>query len=143
MSPLLDSVADAVNPSLALFALAVPFTRAIRQRRALVTAYLVSTAIGIAGIYAVGALDRALGLWLRFGGDYSTHTAFATSLVASMMFWKPAWRVGLGAVLVAYLALIVFVGYHSIADVAASAVAALLVTVPGQLLARHYASTKN
>ena len=135
---MLDTIADAVNPSLALLALAAAFTPPIRHRRALVLLYLAATATGIAGIYAFGALDRALAIWQRAGGDYSTHTAFATSLAASMSFWKRAWRAILLLVLLAYLILIVFVGYHSAFDVATSALAALAVTIPGQLAARRF-----
>ena len=84
----LDTVADSVNPCLAVLALAVPFLPPLRHRRGLVLAYAGVSAIGIIGIYAVAALDHALGIWERIAGDYSTHTAFATSLVASVVIWK-------------------------------------------------------
>jgi hypothetical protein len=134
---LLDTVADSVNPCLAVLALTVPLQPPLRHRRKLAIAYLGITAIGIMGIYAVAALDDALGIWERFAGDYSTHTAFATSLVTSVVIWKPSWTWQLCVVLLAYLILIPVIGYHSLNDVATSAIAALATTLPGQILVRR------
>ena len=134
MEHLLDTIADSVNPCLALLTLAVPFLPPLRRQWRLALVYLGITAIGIIGIYAVMALDRRFGIWDRIGGDYSTHTAFATSLVVSIAFWKRAWAKWLGAVLLAYLILILVVGYHDLSDVATSLVAALATTLPGQIL---------
>jgi len=134
---LLDTVADSVNPCLAVLALTVPFLSPLRHRRKLALVYLGVSAIGIMGIYAVAALDDAFGIWERIGGNYSTHTAFATSLVASIVIWKPAWTWRLWVALLAYLILILVIGYHDLNDVATSAVAALATTLPGQILVRR------
>lgn len=120
----LDALADAVNPCLTVLALSVPFLRPLRHQRRLAITYVAMTAIGILGIYAVAAVDGWLRLWARTAGDYSTHTAFAASLVISMLFWKPTWAKPLTAALLAYLMLILVLGYHSPADVVTSAVAA-------------------
>lgn len=141
MSPLyeaLDPVADAVNPLLALVTIlaAVLDWRAGRKRRMLVRA--IPTALGLACIYAVGFVDRGLQLWSRVHGDYSTHTAFATTLTVSLLLWRPGWRVALLTVWSLYLVLIVMIGYHSLADVLSAAVVAVVVTLPWHVAARRF-----
>jgi hypothetical protein len=118
-----------VNPCLAILALIVPFLRPLRRWQ-WVLAYVGVTAIGIMGIYAVAALDHEFEIWSRFGGDYSTHTAFAASLVLSLVFWKPARAKPLCVVLAGYVVLILVIGYHSLADIVTSAAAALVTTLP-------------
>jgi hypothetical protein len=132
----LDAIADAVNPLLALTAIIVI---ALDLRRGRWRSSL-ATALGVAGIYAVMFADRSLHLWQRYHGDYSTHTAFATTLTVSLLVLRPPWRVALLAVWIAYLALIVFLGYHRVADVIVAAVIAIIVTLPWHLAAARYKS---
>ncbi len=144
MSPyvLFDTLADSVNPCLAVLALTVPFLPPLRHRRRMVVAYAIATAIGIIGIYAAAALDRELSIWERFAGDYSTHTAFAVSTVSSIVLWKRAWTKQLVAVLLGYLVLIPLMGYHSVGDVVTSALVALAATFPAHLLARRWVGNR-
>ena len=141
MSPLyeaLDPIADAVNPLLALATIvaAVLDWRAGRRRRML--GHAIPTALGVACIYVVGFADRLLQLWSRVHGDYSTHTAFATTLTLSLLLWRPGWRVALLVVWLSYLVLIVVIGYHSPADVVSAAVVAVVVTLPWHVAARRF-----
>lgn len=122
----LDAIADAVNPLLALTAIIV---LALELRRGRWRSSL-ATALGVAGIYVVMFADRSLHLWQRYHADYSTHTAFATTLTVSLMLMRPAWRVGLLTVWIAYLVLIVVNGYHSVSDVLIAAAIAIIVTLP-------------
>jgi membrane-associated phospholipid phosphatase len=126
----LDAIADAVNPLLALTAIIVLALdlRAGRWRSSL------ATALGVAGIYVVLFADRSLHLWQRCHADYSTHAAFATTITVSLLVLRPPWRGVLLAVWIAYLALIVFLGYHSVADVIVAAVIAIIVTLPWHAL---------
>lgn len=91
--------------------------------------------LGLAGIYLVMALDKRFLLWQRYHGDYSTHTAFATTLVISLLLWRPSWRLLLVAIWLSYLVLIILLGYHTLVDVVAAAVVALVITAPFHLLA--------
>jgi hypothetical protein len=133
---ILDLVADSVNPALALLTIFVAIVdwRAGRRRALLLMA--LPTLLGVASIYVVQALDRVFSLWQRYQGDYSTHTAFATTLAFSVAIWRPAWKVPVVGVWACYLALILFMRYHTISDVVVAALVALLVTVPWHLGAR-------
>jgi hypothetical protein len=93
--------------------------------------------LGVAGVYLVMALDQKYLLWQRYHADYSTHTAFATTVVISLLLWRPLWKVPLVVVWLSYLALIIFLGYHTLADVVAAAIVALVITVPWHLAARR------
>ena len=126
---MLDLIADSVNPLLALLAIGVAvFLWRGSWRHGL--AYTAATALGIAGIYAVQFADARWSIWSSLGGDYSTHTAFATSLVISMAWWVRQLRVGLAVVWALYLALIVVMRYHGVIDVITAAIVAVAVTVP-------------
>ena len=119
----LDPIADAVNPALTIAALIaiVREWRANGWKAALL--FAAAAALGIAGIYGVK--------WSHLIA-YSSHTAYATSLVASLLL-RRAWMRTLIAVWLGYLGLIVFVGYHTWIDVATSAAIALVVTLPWHL----------
>lgn len=135
---ILDPIADAVDPALAIAAIVLAVSEWRRGLRKAALAYFVATALGLASIYAVMAIDHSLLIWQRFGGDYSTHTAFAASLVISMMMWRRSWRVGLVAVLLGYAALIVIIGYHRAVDVFTSGAVAMLITFPWHVAARKF-----
>jgi membrane-associated phospholipid phosphatase len=134
---LLVPVANAVNPALAitLIVAAILDWRAGR-RRALLTFGLPSV-LGVAAIYLVMFLDKKFLLWQRYDADYSTHTAFATTAVISLFLWRPSWRVPLVAVWLSYLVLIIYLRYHTLADVVAAAIVAFVITVPLHLAARR------
>ncbi len=130
----LDVVADCVNPALTIAAIVAAVLEWREKHDAL--RYLVATALSVAAIYAVMFIDRRFPIWERFGGDYSTHTAFATALVVSMCIRRARWRVALISVWLAYVALILIVGYHGLADVVTAAMAAVLITLPWHLALR-------
>jgi hypothetical protein len=99
----LDAIADAVNPLLALAAIAAGVLELHGRRVRIAFLFFVTTILGVAGIYAVAALDETYGIWSRFRSDYSTHTAFATTLVTSLLIWRPGWRAPLAGVWFAYM----------------------------------------
>lgn len=122
--------ADALAPLLALLALLNPAIRPPLGDRRAVRRYLAAAALGVAGIYLVALVDFALGLWSRAGLDYSTHTAFATTLAISIWRSRPGWAWALGAVLLVNAALILALGFHSAGDIVTSTIAAAAVTLP-------------
>lgn len=119
---ILDLLADAIDPLLALFALAAPTLRRRAWRRALY--YYLAGSLGMAVVYGIWALDGWLGLWARWGMDYSTHTAFAVSAAITLSFWMKAWRWALAMVVVGYAFLLRHLGYHDVLDMATSAAVA-------------------
>lgn len=127
---ILDAVADSFNPLLALVALAIPLLHKPRNLRATI-AYYVSTGAAIAFVYLVRALDDRYLLWTSLGLDYSTHSAFAASLVVSIGAFYRRWLVLLACAAIAYFSLELVMRYHGLADILSSvslaAVAAWLV----------------
>jgi hypothetical protein len=128
---ILDSVADSFNPFLALVALAVPLLKPRNLRRTI--AFYISAGAAIGFVYLVRAIDDHYHLWSSLGLDYSTHSAFAASLVVSISAFKQRWLLPLTLVALAYFALELFMRYHGVADIVSSAslaaVGALLVLV--------------
>ena len=127
---LAHGVVDAVATLLALLALINPALRPPLGDRRAVLRYLGAAALGMAGIYLVAAVDFALGLWSRASLDYSTHTAFVTTLAISLWRSRPRWARALAAVLLFYSLLIFALGFHSLGDIVTSAVVAAAVTLP-------------
>jgi hypothetical protein len=119
----LDAIADAFNPLLALFALILPFLRAPRRVRPILL-YYVSAGVAIAMVYAIRAMDARLHVWAAMGLDYSTHSAFAASLAVSIMLYERRARVPVVALVVAYFALVMFLRYHTVGDISSSALVA-------------------
>jgi hypothetical protein len=91
-------------------------------RRGTLLRYYIGAGLGVAVIYAIQATDNRYQLWPALGLDYSTHSAFAASIVVSMCAlrrsWLPAFAVSLGL----YFALVLAMGYHGLADIVTAAV---------------------
>lgn len=126
---ILDTIADSVNPLLAFAALIAAAHEWRRSRRAAIT-FAVATTLGLTGVYVVRAIDARWSIWGRWGGDYSTHAAFATCVAISMAIHFPRRRALLLAVLFAYFVLMLLMRYHSPADIVTSAALACAVTLP-------------
>src|SRR5688572_7171603 len=116
-----DRIADAVNPTVGVITLALSLA-VRRPGNPPRWAQLLLTLAAVASIYAVGWLDARLGLWSSAGLDYSTHTALHVAIVVSL--WMIDRRAGMAGVAIAllYVALMLYQKYHSLADIATSAV---------------------
>lgn len=114
---LLDAIADAINPSLLVLALIVPWI----QRRRLPWAFWGRTFLSLVVVYVIQFADHQFMLWPRLGLDYSTHTAFAVAVIVSLGVFDKRWFFILLPVLVAYAALMMYLGYHSLADILTAA----------------------
>ena len=120
----LDSVADSYNPLLTLLALAAPWLPDRRRWPAAIR-YYAAAVLGIAVVYLVMGLDNRFGLWRSLGLDYSTHFAFASSLVVSLSLLHRRWALSLLLSLVAYFFLALAMRYHGVLDLlSAGAIAA-------------------
>lgn len=116
----LDAIADSVNPLLGLVALTWPWLRWRRQWR-LAAVHVVVTLLSVAFAYGITALDRANVWWQSWGLDFSTHTAVCVALIVALCAVNlslAGWWVG---VFGAYIALMLYQGYHSIADIVTTA----------------------
>lgn len=72
---------------------------------------------GAVAVYGWQAVDARLGLWSGIGWDYSTHTAAAALLVGLLVAQRPRHRAGWLMLGIAYSGLMLWQGYHGIADV--------------------------
>lgn len=118
-------IADAYNPLLVLAWLgAVIHTGRRRGGGAVATAGL-RLGAALLVVYGGRALDHALGLWPALGLDYSSHTAFAAALVMCSWRLRPRHGPALAISLLAYLALMWLLGYHTVMDMATTLLAVL------------------
>jgi len=129
----LDAIADGVNPALAILAFVLPFlVRPSRQYGRF--AFLLSTGVSMAAMYAIAWVDRAVGLWSAFRLDYSGHTGFAAVLVFSLFAWNRRLGTVLVIVLAGYIALMLYQEYHTIADILTTALVIVPLTLAIHLL---------
>jgi hypothetical protein len=122
---ILDAVADSLNPLLAIAALAAPFLHRPRRLRSTI-AYYVSAGAAIGIVYLVRAIDSRGQIWASLGLHFSTHSAFAASLVVSMSALHRRWVVPLVVAAVLYFSLELIMRYHSLLDILSSAALAAI-----------------
>jgi hypothetical protein len=128
-----DAIADAVNPVMAIMTLMLPLlTRSTYAGRRI--AFYTATAISMVAMYALGWLDARLHVWAFGGMDYSTHSGFTAVLVASVWLWKRAAGVAAAAIGAAYAVLMLYQGYHSIADIVSTVAVITALTLGIHLL---------
>lgn len=119
----LDTIADSVNPLLACLALLFPWLdrKAVRDRGSPL-GFWARTLLSLAAVYALMFADNRFHLWPSLGLDYSTHTAFAVAIVTSLGTMTFRWLYFLGPVLAGYAGLMMYLGYHTLADILSTAV---------------------
>lgn len=127
---LLGLIADLFDPLLALCALLAPLFRRPRLLRPAIV-YYACAATAVAMVYVLRAVDARYQIWASGGLDFSTHTAFATSLAVSLIALDRRWLGPALTILALDFALMVVLRYHSVLDIVSSAslaaaVAALL-----------------
>lgn len=137
----IDMLCDSVNPLLLIATLAAA-GRAFFLRRTRLVGWLMGSLIfGLAVTYGLFFLDRSLGLWAGFGGDYSTHTTFA--LAAALPLWLfVGFRRSLMVLLLVYAVLMVIQRYHSALDITTSAGAFGMLALPMLVLAGRWGPSR-
>lgn len=118
-APLLAILADLYTPLLALTFLCRLTKAPHARRRVLIYSVLINVAIA----WGIKFVDIYFGIWPGWSLDYSTHTAVALALVISLSFGAPYQSTFWLASLLAYGWLMVSLGYHSVADIATTALA--------------------
>jgi len=122
-STILDAVADSFDPLLTILALACPFLSKPRALRPALLYYL-SAGAAIGFVYLMRAIDARQQIWTSFGLDFSTHSAFAASLVVSMGAFRRSWIAPLALATALYFSLESIMRYHGLLDILSSAAVA-------------------
>jgi hypothetical protein len=119
----LDSIADAYIPillGLFLAGLVGKLYKNINSYRLVFVKFLYSIVLLIIS-YSIMFFDNATRLFPMLGLDYSTHTAVALSLVYALcLLLANRWMVFASSMLM-YAGLMLYQGYHTIADVVVTA----------------------
>ena len=130
---LLDAIADSYDPFLALLALFAPWLG--RSKHDSKWRHYLTVILGLLFVYLLMGVDRWWHPRQRFGVGYSTHTAFAASLMAAISFFRPRWGVALILFFASYVVLELVMRYHGNGDIAVSTLLAAGSTwVTGRLL---------
>jgi hypothetical protein len=113
----LDRVADSFIPFLALIWLALSvFPGFSRQWRLVIVRFALGLACLIIA-YGFMYFDAATGLWGKCQLDYSTHTAVACALTAAITTISFQLGMVAAALVLLYLPLMIYQGYHTFADI--------------------------
>ena len=113
----LDVIADAYIPALAVGSLLLLAKRQAANGFHAAAPDIVYLFSAIATVYTLMFADRALKLWPYFHLDYSTHTALALVLVVFLAAAGTHMLAGTAVSMLAYIMLMIYQGYHSIADI--------------------------
>ncbi len=138
----LDAIADSVNPGLVLLTLFVAWR--YRAREGVVPWALVMTTVtSLIFVYVIQYADTRFGLWPSLGLDYSTHTAFAVAVVTSLALYASKLLWVLLPLLLLYAALMMYLDYHTLADILTSAfvIASLVFVIHYLILGKVKPST--
>lgn len=118
----LDAIADCFNPVIGIVALLVVARPFFSRNWASGFARLRTLAQLMAVVYALRFIDRAIDPENVAVVGYSTHTAFAVGVTAFICAHQVCWqRAGWVIGLLVYLGLVGYQGYHSLSDIAVSA----------------------
>lgn len=124
----LDTIADAYIPLLALFSLSAIAISAIQGRWRMAIIRLLTILIFAAVAYGFMFIDSWLGLWPAFGLDYSTHTAVSLVLVIFLSVTNKKLAVFWLVSFIAYVLLMLYQRYHTLADIVSTAVVVIVPT---------------
>lgn len=123
----LDRIADAHNPLLGLIWIALVFASLLRRRWGDAGRGAGLGLFCLVVAYGLEYVDVATGLWPRMGLDYSTHTAVAVAMVATLFATsRTAGRVAM-ALFVLYVPLMLYQRYHGPGDIVTTVLAVGLV----------------
>lgn len=124
----LSAVADVYTPLLALTALSLIGIAARKRQWRRAGRQLATIVSGLALAFGLMVLDEWFRIWPAFGLDYSTHTGVALVLVVFLVAWQAHLAALWIASLIAYLALMRYQDYHTVADMVTT-VAVLIVPI--------------
>lgn len=117
----LDHIADSVNPTLGLLAIAVPWLKVYRSLRPPPWVRVAGAVLCVGAAYLGQAIDRLTNAWPAFSLDYSGHSAVCVALLVSLGHLSRRWTVASIAIGAAYALLMMYQGYHTLADIVTTA----------------------
>ncbi len=130
----LDNIADSYTPLLALLCVGFLAKSAYKKYFSRVKVQGLFVIYSLLVSYGIMAWDNQFTVWPALGLDYSTHTAVAFSLVASLcLMFKPLakWCVAsLFSSLLMYGALMKYQNYHSYTDMLSTALVVAVFLAP-------------
>jgi hypothetical protein len=129
----LKIVADSVNPTLGILALAFPFAK-WRGQWSPASRHIAITLVIVALTYSLRAALGLEAVWAHWGMDFTTHGAICIVLSVSLasLSWQRSWI--WGAIFVGYDILMVYQAYHTWADIGTTTALML----PLALLVRYW-----
>jgi hypothetical protein len=136
---MLDNIADAYIPILVLAFIGGLVYRLIRYWPAVGRPVLDLAYCAVLLIIAYGLmfLDEHMQIWASFGSDYSTHTAVALVFIFALSRQWRSFRIALWASFVAYAALMLYQRYHTLLDIASTALVVAAAAVIVSRLTRY------
>jgi hypothetical protein len=113
----LDAIADSYVPLLGILTLLWFVKKGFSSGVKLALADAGTMLLGAIYIYILMFVDKYLGAYASIGLDYSTHTALALVFVTTLSFISKNVRVVTVTSMVLYCLLMLYQGYHSVADI--------------------------
>ena len=132
----LDTIADAYIPLLAILLLSLMIKRLFSKDYLPAKQIALQTLFSIIVVYALMALDNSLKIWPSLSMDYSTHTALSLVLVMRLAaHYQDKWlRASFVMSFVAYLILMLYQKYHTLADILSTLFIIVVIVGSGERL---------
>ena len=127
----IEILCEAVIPVLGLLLIAAAYPGRVR-----VTLRRVAASLGWA--YLLHFTDQWLDLWPRMGLDFSTHSAVAIAVGMTLAGAGRKWLIATIVLWIAYAAMMMYLGYHTGADIGTTVLAVL----PGVVLCQRIPGPK-
>lgn len=135
----LDVIADTYIPALALIS-AVLLRKSITSNTSRpFLSQLKELISNIVFVYFVYFLDKYFSIWPSYHLDYSTHTALVLVFICYLNTHGKAAKFLAISSCFAYLALMIYQGYHTLLDIASTAA----IVLPVLLVVQHHFHTKS
>ncbi len=130
---ILANIADIYIPLLVLLCAWLLCQFALKRNRLKLVCLGGLLVVSITLVYAIRFMDRYFEFWLKFGWDYSTHSALSLVLVMCLsVMWQRLFTLWLVSLL-GYFLLMVYQQYHSVIDIVST-----VIVVAGLLLPLFY-----
>lgn len=113
---IIDTICDSVNPILFFSAVGVGIAVLVKKNYKKAGVVFGLLFGGLLLVYGTLFVDTKLKIWESFGGDYSTHTAFAIAAciaISAGTHWVK-WLIG---VFCLYVVAMLYQQYHSVLDI--------------------------
>jgi len=113
----LDIIADSYNPALLVISILIIFSN-LKSKGKTFAFYKLGLLVSlITLVYIFQIIDNHFNIWVAFGLDYSTHTAFAAAIIFFILFDSIKIKTPIIISFVCYLALMLYQEYHTVADI--------------------------